>query len=190
MSENKEDIDNKLKEFEDKFKKDLDDMNSRLAVEMRKAFFDKLHSDFKEMPPKTEHITICIKELVDGLCKFVPSRTALHDKIKEEIIYDEVNIETMPYIIGGLIKWIEQFQAPVHDKVTRKWRENYKNCKDYADFLRDFFSEYYEHIEIVHKELWEARKRLVNGESVVPPQHRPVVKGSNGVPDIMRSGFK
>jgi|TARA_Y100000992_G_scaffold269932_2_gene209967 hypothetical protein len=167
----------------------IDDINTRLAIQMRKAFFDKLYSDFKETPPKTQHISICIKELVEGLCSLVPSQKEIHDKIKKEIIYDEVNINTMPLIVNGLIKWIQMFQSPVHDNITRTWLDNYKNCKDYADFLRDFFSEYYQHIEVIHKEIWEARKRLVNGESLVPPEHRQIINGTNGIPDNMKSGL-
>ena len=92
-------------------------------------------------------------------------------------------------IVNGLITWIEKFQSPIDDKLTKTWRENYQTCTDYADFLKSFFSEYYDHIEKVHKEIWEARKRLVNGESVVPPEHRQVVSGSNGVPHVMKSGI-
>ena len=33
----------------------------------------------------------------------------------------------MPYIIFGFINWIEKFQAPAYDKVTRKWREEFKS---------------------------------------------------------------
>ena len=190
MSNSEEELERKVKELQDKMKKDINDVCERFGTQMKKAFFDKLHEDFKQVPPKTDHIKKCVNELVDGLCKFVPTRTQLHEKIREEIIYDEINIETMPYIVGGLIKWIQQFQSPYHDRITKQWVEDYKNCKDYADFLRDFFKQYYEHIEVVYKEVWEARQRLVNGENVIPPQHRPVVKGKNGVPDVMRSGLK
>ena len=65
-----------------------------------------------------------------------------------------------------------------------------KAIKHTSSNWRDFFKQYYEHIEVVYKEVWEARQRLVNGENVIPPQHRPVVKGKNGVPDVMRSGLK
>ena len=177
-------------ELDNKLNKAITELNTKFTVQMKAAFFDKLHADFKETPPKTEHISVCIKELADGLCKFIPSRLNIHTKIKNEIIFEEVNIQTMPCIIDGLIKWIELFQAPVYDTKTKKWREDFKNCSDYADFLRDFFKEYYEHIEVVYKEVWEARKRLINGENVVPLEHRPIIQGTNGVPNIMRTGGK
>ena len=170
--------------------KKLEDLKKRLEQQMKNAFFDKLHSDFKEMPPKTQHISICITELYEGLCKFVPSKQNIHQQIKKDIIHDEVNLQTMPFIVNGLIQWIESFQAPYHDAVTKKWRDDFKNCKDYADFLKDFFMTYYNHIEVVYKESWEARKRLVNGENIVPEEHRKVVTGKYGIPDVMRSGLK
>ena len=40
---------------------------------------------------------------------------------------------------------------------------------------------------MVYKETWEARKRIANGESAVPPEQR-IVSGKNGIPDNMKSG--
>ena len=42
---------------------------------------------------------------------------------------------------------------------------------------------------MVYKETWEARKRLANGESAVPPEHRISNSGKNGVPDKMKTGL-
>ena len=155
MSKVNEELERESKRITRKIMKtEINEVCERFGTQMKKAFFDKLHEDFKQVPPKTNHIKKCIHELVGGLCKFVPTRTQLHEKIREEIIYEEINIETMPYIVGGLIKWIQQFQSPYHDRVTKQqWAEDYKNCKDYADFLRDFFKQYYEHTEVVYKEV-------------------------------------
>ena len=59
---------------------------------------------------------------------------------------------------------------------------------NYTDFIITFLQDYYIHIEKVYKEVWEARKRLIHGENIVPPEHRPVVKGKNGVPFDMKTG--
>ena len=58
------------------------------------------------------------------------------------------------------------------------------------EFISQFLEEYYNHTEMVYKEVWEARKRISNNESAVPPEHRPVVKGKNGVPEQMKSGLR
>ena len=162
-------------------------IEEQIKTQYTKAFFDMILEDLSQEPSKLDHITSLVKELVDGLCKFIPSRKEAHEKIKEEILL-EVNINNMPYIIFGLINWIEKFQAPAYDKVTRKWREEFKSCTNYNEFIVKFLREYYEHAEKMYKELWEARKRLLNNENIVPPEHRPVVKGKNGIPDVMKSG--
>ena len=178
-----------IENLQESFNHSMSDLNIRLEQQMKKAFFDKLHQDFKKNPPDTNHISICIHELYESLCKFVPSKQEIHLQIKKDLIHQNVNLDTMPFIVNGLINWIEAFQAPFHDIKTKQWRLDFKQCKDYADFLRDFFESYYNHIEIVYKESWEARKRLIQGENIVPPQYRQVVKGKNGIPDVMKSGL-
>ena len=156
--------------------------------DIKRAFFDQLHDDFSQDPPSTERVRACISDLADALCKFVPNKPDLHAKIKSDIVCDEVSVQTMYHTIAGLTKWMARFQAPFQDCITDKWLSEFKSATNYADFLRDFFEAYYDHIEVVYKEVNEARHRLVNGESAVPPEHRPVIKGANGVPDFMRSG--
>ena len=54
---------------------------------------------------------------------------------------------------------------------------------------RNITLQFYDHTEKVYKELWEARQRLVNGENIIPPEHRKQVKGKNGVPFDMKTGL-
>ena len=49
-----------------------------------------------------------------------------------------------------------------------------------------FLRNYYDHTEKVYKETWEARKRLVNNENIIPPEHRP--KNKNNIPNKMKTG--
>lgn len=152
------------------------------------AFYGSIRQDLLQEPPNTAHISELVTELVDGLCKFVPSKTQLHTKIKEDILHETLDIETMPSVILGLIKWIETFQAPAYDNVTHKWRDEFKTTDSLVDFIVKFLHEYYTHVEKMYKETWDARRRLINNESVLPPEHRPIVTGKNGIPDIMKSG--
>jgi hypothetical protein len=139
-------------------------------------------------PPSTTRVSKLIAELVDGLCKFVPSKAPLHARIKEDILPETVDIETMPRIVLGLIDWIEKFQAPAYDTVTERWRNEFNAATSPADFIVRFLDEYHNHIEKMYKEVWDARTRLVNNESVIPPEHRPVVTGRDGIPDIIKTG--
>jgi hypothetical protein len=168
----------------------MENLKIQLETQYKKAFFSKIKEDLSKDPPDVEHITVIIQELVDGLCKFVPNKKLIHNLIKDDIIVNNVGIETMPRIIDRLIHWIEQFQAPAYDFVTRRWRDNYKNAKNYAEFIAEFLEEYYNHTELMYKELWEARERLVKGENVVPAENRPLVKGKNGIPENMKTGRK
>jgi signal recognition particle GTPase len=153
----------------------------QIEIQMKKAFFDKLTEDFNATPPKTGHISLC-----DSLCKFVPSKTNIHKKIQQELLIKDISLETMSHLILSLIKWIEMFQAPVYDKKTKDWKNNLVKCDNCTNYLINFLKEYYEHIELVYKEVCEARHRLINGESVIPPEHRPTI---NSLADIkMKSG--
>lgn len=155
----------------------------------RTEFFDQLYDDFKQEPPRTERITRCIHDLVEALCKFVPNRPDLHERIGADILVEEVGVHTMYRIVNGLIRWIKQFQAPYQDEITNRWSTEFETTTDHALFLRNFFEEYYAHVETVYQEVWAARHRMVHGESVVPPERRPVVKHTNGVPDVLRTGL-
>ena len=92
----------------------------------------------------------------------------------------------MVAIVDRLIHWMEQFQAPAHDPITKQWREQFKKTTNYTDFICQFVVEYKNHSEMVYKETWNARKRIANHESAVPPEYRAT--GENGVPDHMKSG--
>tara|TARA_Y100000816_G_C26098826_1_gene581979 strand:+ start:1018 stop:1521 length:504 start_codon:yes stop_codon:yes gene_type:complete len=167
----------------------MESIKVRLETQFKKAFFNKVKEDLSKQPPDVEHMKVIIEELVNGLCKFVPNKPEIHQFIKDDILVENIGVETMSLIIDRLIHWVEQFQAPAHDLVTKSWRDNYKNAKNYAEFISLFLEEYYYHTEMVYKETWEARKRLANGESAVPPEHRISNSGKNGIPDNMKTGL-
>ena len=166
----------------------MENLKTQLEIQYKKAFFSKIKEDLSKSPPDTQHITVIIQELVNGLCKFVPSKPEIHNLIKNDILCENIGIETTPKIINGFIHWIEQFQAPVHDSITKTWRDDFKNTKNYAEFIAEFLEQYYSHTEMVYREMWEARQRLASGESAIPPQHRKIVSEKNGIPDSMKSG--
>ena len=92
----------------------------------------------------------------------------------------------MAAIVDRLIHWIEQFQAPAHDPITKQWREQFKKTTNYTDFICQLVVEYKNHSEMVYKETWNARKRIANHDSAVPPEHRTT--SDNGIPDTMKTG--
>lgn len=153
----------------------------------REEILNNITNDLNENPINTKNILFILDDIYNGLCKFVPSKKNIHQKIKKDLLSDEINYDTMPKLILALINWIKKFQAPVYDKITDKWIKDFKNTNNYSTFIQQFLIEYYQHVEKCYKEVWEARKRLLNNESVVPEEHRP--KGKNGIPDKIRSGF-
>ena len=167
---------------------DLDDVHDRLNIQCRNAYFDIIEEDLRKDPPETETVKSIINDIIKGLKKFVPSRTDLHEELTRDIPHEIVDASTMAPIVTRLIHWIEQFQSPAHDPTTQQWLTTFQTTTDYPAFLSKFFKEYLEHTETVYKEVWEARLRLTTGENIVPPEHRPNVEGSNGVPNNMRSG--
>lgn len=163
-------------------------LEESLKTQAKKAFFEGLKKDLQETPPKTDHIREIINELIEALYKFVPSKKTLHEQIKKDIYQETISLETMPLIVYGLINWIEKFQCPMDDKVTKKWREEFVKTQDCSTCIVTFLQEYYEHSEKVYHDVWEARQRLVSGENIIPPEHRPQIEGTNGIPRNMKTG--
>jgi hypothetical protein len=167
---------------------DLDDVHDRLSIQCRNAYFDLIEGDLRKDPPKTDTVKSIIRDIIESLKTFVPSRTDLHTQMTRDIPHEVVDASTMATIVTKLIHWIEQFQSPAHDHTTQQWLTTFQTTTDYPAFLSIFFKEYLEHTEEIYKEVWDARQRLATGENIVPAEHRPNVEGSNGVPTNMRSG--
>lgn len=144
-------------------------MEKNIEETFKKAFFDILNQDG---PDSYDYLRKLLDEIIDKLCMFVPNRQDIRDKIREDL--------------GGaigwdvqkrLVIWIEKFQAPIHDSKTRIWKES--DPEPVGDFLR----KYYEHLEIVYKEVCEARAALTRGENIFNP-----VTGE--LPTKMKTGQK
>lgn len=149
-------------------------MEQQIHDMMRKAFWDKLDEDVEKNELK--HTTILVNEIKDILKSFVPSRIDIHEKIDADIC-GEVSWETQK----KLVNWIEKFQSPVHDKFTR-------NLKSELPIkLSDFLKKYYDHISLVHKEVFEYRQRIANGENVF--KSKDVQSSGNNVPDNIKTGL-
>ena len=72
--------------------------------------------------------------------------------------------------------------------VTSKWRTDFISTQNCSQYIVSFLQEYYEHSEKVYRNVWDARQRLVSGENIIPPEHRPQIKGSNGIPSNIKTG--
>ena len=169
---------------------DLDELNENLKTQCVKAYFDLIEEDLRKDPPETGNVKQLIGDIITALKKFVPSRTDLQEEIKRDIPYDTVDATTMHAIVTKLVYWIEKFQPPAYDTLTKQWIQTFQSTTDYPAFLSTFLKEYLEHTEKVYKEVWECRVRLTKGEDLIPPAHRKKVEGSNGVPTNMRTGTR
>lgn len=148
---------------------------------------DLLRKQLNQSPPNTEYIQQILDIFKEALFKFVPNKPDIHQFINDDLPLETLDTPTVAAIVDRLIHWIEQFQAPIHDRVTTQWREDFKKTTNYTDFICQFVVEYKNHSEMVYKETWDARKRIANHESAVPPEHRAT--GENGIPDNMKSGI-
>ena len=146
-----------------------------------------LHTQLNQYPPNTEYIQQILDIFKEALFKFVPNKPDIHQFINDDLPLETLDTPTVAAIVDRFIHWIEQFQAPIHDRVTTQWREDLKKTTNYTDFICQFVVEYKNHSEMVYKETWDARKRIANNESAVPPEHRAT--GENGIPDNMKSGM-
>ena len=148
---------------------------------------DLLRKQLNQSPPNTEYIQQILDIFKEALFKFVPNKPDIHQFINDDLPLETLDTPTVAAIVDRLIHWIEQFQAPIHDRVTTQWREDFKKTTNYTDFICQFVVKYKNHSEMVYKETWDARKRIANHESAVPPEHRAT--GENGIPDNMKSGI-
>tara|TARA_B100000686_G_scaffold350625_1_gene447102 strand:+ start:981 stop:1457 length:477 start_codon:yes stop_codon:yes gene_type:complete len=151
------------------------------------ALFNQLKKDISETPPKLDNISQLLKQFVDGLCKFCPSKTELNNEIRNRFPV-HINPEHTLLVMEKLIFTIEQFQAPCDDKITKKMLSNVSNNFNNESIIV-FLSDFYDHTEKVYKDVWEARQRLINGENIVPQEHRKQVVGKNGIPFNMKTGL-
>lgn len=153
----------------------------------KETLFDQLKKDISETPPKLDNISQLLKQFVDGLCKFCPSKTELNNEIRNRFPV-HINPEHTLLVMEKLIFTIEQFQAPCDDKITKKMLSNVSNNFNNESIIV-FLSDFYDHTEKVYKDVWEARQRLINGENIVPQEHRKQVVGKNGIPFNMKTGL-
>lgn len=153
----------------------------------KQELFKQLRTDIDENPPNLTNISKLLEQFVDGLTKFCPSKTELNKEIRERFP-KKIKPEDTLLIMQKLIFSIEQFQSRNDDKFTKKMLTDVSNNFNNESIIV-FLSEFYDHTEKVYKELWEARQRLVNGENIIPSEHRKQVKGKNGVPFNMKTGI-
>ena len=149
-------------------------MEEQIKNMFQRAFWDKLDADISNN--NLEHTTILVNEIKDTLKSLIPNRTDVHDMIDNDIS-NEISWDTQE----KLVSWVEKFQAPVHDKFTRQLKTKLPLK------LSEFLKTYYEHITIVHKEVFEYRKKLANNENIF--QSNDVKSAGNNVPDSIKAGL-
>ena len=152
----------------------------------KEDLFKQLRADIDENPPNLTNISKLLEQFVDGLTKFCPSKTELNKEIRERFP-KQIKPEDTLLIMRKLIFSMSNFNLQMMINLQRKCFQMYQIISIMNPSL--FLSEFYDHTEKVYKELWEARQRLVNGENIIPPEHRKQVKGKNGVPFDMKTGL-
>ena len=124
----------------------------------KKAFFDILNQDG---PDSYDYLRKLLNEIFENLCQFVPTRKDIHQQLRNDLFTpDGITWDTQV----KLVNWIEKFQAPIHDKKTSVWKKSLPQ-EDIEQFLKD----YYEHLEIVYKEVQEAKRKIRAGENIFNP---------------------
>lgn len=152
----------------------------------KQKLFTQLKRDINEDPPNLKNIILLLSQFVEGFCKFCPSKEAFNTSIRNH--YASIRIEDTLVIIKELIYTVEQFQAPADDIVTgnmlKRILDNFNN-----DSILIFLSEFYDHVEKVYKDVWECRKRLINGENIIPEKNRVKIEGKRNIPYKMKTGM-
>lgn len=152
----------------------------------KEILFEQLKHDISQNPPNLENITLLLTQFVEGFCKFCPSKNDFNNSIRNRFP-SVIKIEDTLSIIKELILTIEKFQSPNDDIVTKKMLNNVINNYN-NDSIIIFLSEFYDHVEKVYKDVWDCRKRLVNGENIIPENYRKKIDGKNNIPNKMKTG--
>lgn len=126
----------------------MEKLEEQIKETYMKAFWDKLDED----PVDMEHLGKLLEEIVGALCSFVPSRTDIHQMIRQDLLSGEVDW----HLQEKLLTWAARFQAPIYDQVTDKWK------KRLPEKLSDFLREYYQHLEKINKQVWQERKKIAD----------------------------
>ena len=64
-----------------------------------------LRNQLKETPPNTVYLKQLLEIFRDSLFKFVPSKTEVHQFIKDDLPLDTVDTSTITAIVEKLIHW-------------------------------------------------------------------------------------
>ena len=147
-------------------------MENQIKEQMEKAFWDLLEEETSVPRDNYPRAQALLEEIISILCSLVPNRKVTHDLIKKDLCGISWDLQRK------LLGWIEKFQAPVHDKTTQDLSK--KNLT-----ISELLKIYYAHLELVHKEVFESRKRLANGENLFQPE-KP--ESMNGVPINIKTG--
>ena len=150
-------------------------MENQIKEQMEKAFWDLLEEETSVARDDYPRAQALLEEIISILCSFVPNRRDIHETINEDLC--EISWDLQPKLLG----WIEKFQAPIHDKTTQ-------NLSERIFTISEFLKIYYSHLELVHKEVFESRRKLENGKNLFNPDKPDYVNGN--VPVNMRSGMK
>ncbi len=126
-------------------------MEQQVKEQFKKAFFDLLDQEGSD---SHNHLRVLMNEIIEKLCGFVPNRTDIHDKIKDDLKGEiEWNVQVK------LLDWIEKFQAPIYDQVTREWK---KKC---PEPIGQFLKKYYSHLEKVNRQINEYKNSPITLKS-------------------------
>ena len=126
-------------------------MEQQIKEQFEKAFFDLLDQDGSE---SYDHLRALMNEIIEKLCGFVPNRLDIHEKIREDL-GKEIGWDVQQ----KLLDWIEKFQAPIYDQVTRDWK---KKC---PEPIGQFLKKYYEHLEKVSRQINEYKNSPITLKS-------------------------
>ena len=119
-------------------------MEEQIREQFEKAFWTILDDD-----PTQEHLRKLLNEIVEKLCLLVPSRSDIHQQIKDDFQSDPIDWSVQT----KLLIWVEKFQAPIYDQVTRTWKGQ---CPEPTG---QFLKKYYQHLEKVYHQVQEHRSK-------------------------------
>ena len=132
------------------------DFEKQIKETFQRAFWDKLDQDIQS--ESYEHVNVLLEEIIQTLYSLVPKRPDIHEKIHHDL-QSPVTWNHQE----KLIQWIQKFQAPVYDKMTKEWLEQVPQN------LSFFLKKYYTHLQVVVDETKEARAKLARGENIFTP---------------------
>lgn len=142
----------------------ISSLENQVTTSFKKAYWDKLKEDLDNK--KYESVLLILEEIRARIALMVPNRVDIHQQmaeyidiefIKQMLDNDVLENTFMCNLVHYIVDKLKEFEAPVYNKDTEKWRDDINKLFladiKHSDFFPIFFKKVYEKIEKIEEDI-------------------------------------